>query len=81
MYPLTHQALEKFRKIMIADSWFGSVKSAVQLYEQNGLYSIMLMLTAHKSYPSGQLGSPVRGKLGSDKNNNWSWLSISWNSN
>ena len=37
-------------------------KSAVQLYEQNGLYSIMLVKTAHKNDPKGQLGSPARGK-------------------
>ena len=38
-------------QIVIGDSWFGSVKSCVQLYNVNGLYSNMLVKTAHKQYP------------------------------
>ena len=49
-------------RIVIADSWFGSVKSAVKLYNINGLYSNMLVKTAHKNYPRLILGSPKRGE-------------------
>ena len=35
---------------IIADSWFGSVKTAVAL-SKRGLYSIMLVKTAHKDFP------------------------------
>lgn len=38
-------------RIIIGDSWFGSVKSCVQLYNINGLHSIMLVKTAHKKFP------------------------------
>ena len=37
-------------RTIIADSWFGSVKSAAELMKV-GLYSIMLVKTAHKNYP------------------------------
>ena len=37
-------------RTVIADSWFGSVKSASALMNA-GLYSIMLVKTAHKNYP------------------------------
>ena len=37
-------------RIVIAASWFGSVKTAIALKER-GLYSIMLVKTAHKRYP------------------------------
>ena len=40
---------------IIADSWFGSVKSASKLMRW-GLYSIMLVKTAHKDFPRQLLG-------------------------
>ena len=38
-------------RVVIGDSWFGSLKTCRQLYEINGLYSNMLVKTAHKGYP------------------------------
>ena len=38
-------------RIVIGDSWFGSVKTCSELHKINGLYSIMLVKTAHKLYP------------------------------
>ena len=43
-------------RIVIGDSWFGSVKTAVQLMLKNGLYSILLVKTAHKNFPKRELG-------------------------
>ena len=40
----------------IADSWFGSVKTAIAL-KQSGLYSIMIVKTAHKRFPREALDS------------------------
>ena len=40
---------------VVADSWFGSVKSAVEL-QKRGLFSIMLVKTAHKNFPQTLLG-------------------------
>ena len=37
-------------KTLVADSWFGSVRNAVELM-QKGIYSIMVVKTAHKFYP------------------------------
>ena len=37
-------------RIVVGDSWFGSVKTAVQLMHK-GLYSNLLVKTAHKNYP------------------------------
>ena len=37
-------------RIVIADSWFDSVKMAIAL-TQSGLYSIMIVKTAHKRFP------------------------------
>ena len=34
-------------QIVIADIWFGSVKSAVQLFNISGLHSNLLVKTAH----------------------------------
>ena len=42
-------------RIVVGDSWFGSVKSAKELLEANGLYSIMLVKTAYKNYPKSLL--------------------------
>ena len=42
-------------KRVIADSWFSSVKSAAELLKR-GLYSIMLVETAHKQFPRQLLG-------------------------
>ena len=49
------QPCHSTRRRVIADSWFGSVKSAVELLK-NGLYSIMLVKTAHKQFPRCLLG-------------------------
>ena len=38
-------------RIVVGDSWFGSVKTCKQLWEKNGLYANMLVKTAHKDYP------------------------------
>ena len=38
-------------RVVIADSWFGSVQSVEQLYNEHGLYAIMLVKTAHKNFP------------------------------
>ncbi len=48
--------------IIIGDSWFGSVKSSVDL-KKIGLYSNMIVKTAHKKYPMTLLKSKklVRG--------------------
>ena len=40
---------------VVADSWFDSVKSAVEL-RKHGLFSIMLVKTAHKNFPLTLLG-------------------------
>ena len=37
-------------RIVIADTWFDSVKMALAL-KQSGLYSIMIVKTAHKRFP------------------------------
>ena len=37
-------------RIVIADSWFGSVKAAIQL-RNRGLFSTMVVKTAHKNFP------------------------------
>ena len=42
-------------RCIIADSWFGSIKSASELMRQ-GLYSIMLVKTAHRDFPHQLLG-------------------------
>ena len=33
------------------NSWFGSVKSAKELFQTNGLFSILLVKTAYRDYP------------------------------
>ena len=42
-------------RVLIADSWFGSVKTAVQLLER-GLHIIMVVKTAHRGFPRQLLG-------------------------
>ena len=37
--------------IVVADSWFGSVKSAKELLQTNGLFSILLVKTAYRGLP------------------------------
>ena len=49
-------------RMVIADSWFGSVKSAIELWLRNGLYSIMLVKTAHKNYPKELLAESKLGR-------------------
>ena len=38
-------------RIVVGDSWFVSVKTCVELWNINGLYSNLLVKTAHKKYP------------------------------
>ena len=49
-------------RVVVADSWFGSVKSAVKLYKINGLYSNMLVKTAFKEYPKSDVLSPPENR-------------------
>ena len=49
------QPYYSIRRRAFADSWFSSVKSAVELLKK-GLYSIMLVKTAHKQFPRHLLG-------------------------
>ena len=42
-------------RIVIGDSWFGSLKTCLELHKTNGLYSNMLVKTAHKNFPRGML--------------------------
>ena len=49
------QDLHSTGRIVVADSWFGSVKSAIAL-RKRGLYCNMLVKTAHKVYPRELLG-------------------------
>ena len=41
-------------KIVVADSWFGSVQTALALYD-NGLYATLNVKTAHKGFPKREL--------------------------
>eukprot|EP00966_Prymnesium_polylepis_P320039 7376430-Prymnesium_polylepis.2 len=48
--------LESFKgdnRIVIADSWFGSVETALALYE-HGFYAILNVKTAHRGYPKNE---------------------------
>ena len=67
------ESLKGSGRTVIADSWFGSVKSAVELMNQNGLYAIMLVKTAHRNYPKSLLNNNQlsRGK----------WVSMQTESN
>ena len=38
-------------RVVVGDSWFGSVNSVKELWNRNGLYSVMLVKTAHRNYP------------------------------
>ena len=49
------ESLKGSGQTVVADSWFGSIKSAVQLINQNGLNSIMLVKTTYKNYPVDML--------------------------
>ena len=49
------EGLKGSEQTVVADSWFGSIKSAVQLINQNGLNSIMLVKTAYKNHPVDML--------------------------
>ena len=46
------------RRRVIADSWFSSVKSAVELLKR-GLYGIMLVKTAHNQFSKHLLGQSI----------------------
>ena len=38
-------------RIVVGDSWFGSIRTCVELWNINGLYSNLLVKTAHMKYP------------------------------
>ena len=40
-------------RVVVADAWFGSCKAAIELLENQGLYSIMLVKNNHKNFPRG----------------------------
>lgn len=42
---------ESSGRIVVADAWFGSCKTAIELLENHGLYSIMLVKNNHKNFP------------------------------
>ena len=46
-------------KVLIADSWFGSVPCAAALHE-NGVYAIMNVKTCHKGYPKEDVSTPSK---------------------
>lgn len=48
------EGIRDTNRIVVGDSWFGSVKTAVMLREM-GLYANMLVKTAHKNYPMKML--------------------------
>eukprot|EP00966_Prymnesium_polylepis_P282143 6519500-Prymnesium_polylepis.1 len=50
-------------RIVVADSWFGSVQTALALYE-HGLYSILNVKTAHKGFPITELFQEVWDEKG-----------------
>ena len=56
-------------KVLIADSWFGSVACALALFKF-GIYCVMNVKTAHKGYPKDvmlELVGEVKGKTEADK--------------
>ena len=62
---LTLRMVERFKeggRVLIADSWFGSVACTLALYSE-GIFAVMNVKTGHKDYPKDQL----LGKLGYDK--------------
>jgi hypothetical protein len=63
---LTLRLVEPFfatGRIVVADSWFGSVQTALALYE-HGLYSILNVKTAHKGFPITELFREVWDEKG-----------------
>ena len=48
-------------RVVVADSWFGSVNSAIEPSNINSLHS-MLVKAAHKIYPKNLLGFPRQGE-------------------
>ena len=56
-------------RVVVADSWFGSIKTAVQLVNTQGLHFIGIVKTAHKGYP--------RQMLREKKINRGEWNSVS----
>ena len=41
-------------RVIVADSWFGSVPCIMELFER-GLFAVMMVKTAHKGYPKKSL--------------------------
>ena len=52
----TFRPLHTQDKVLIADSWFGSVPCAAALHE-NGVYAIMNVKTCHKGYPKEEVSN------------------------
>eukprot|EP00873_Tetraselmis_striata_P044316 jgi/Tetstr1/464580/TSEL_009336.t1 len=48
------------QRILVADSWFGSVATALELYAR-GIYSVMAVRMGHAGYPKQRLISAVAG--------------------
>ena len=64
---LTLRLVEPFKgenRIVIADSWFGSVETALALYE-HGFYGILNVKTAHRGYPKTELFKEIWSEKGS----------------
>ena len=58
-------------RVVIGDSWFGSINTTTALMKENGLYAIMIVKTAHKKYPRFLLkeNDPARGEWNSATSN------------
>ena len=59
-------------RIVVGDSWFGSVKTCIQLLKLNGLYFIGLVKTAHKGYPKEKLREAEKY----EENGSLHWLKL-----
>ena len=51
-------------RIVVADSWFGSVQTVVALYD-HGLYGVLNVKTAHSGYPKTELFKEIWSEKGS----------------
>ena len=62
---LVLRMMEPFKgsgRVLIGDSWFGSVKTALLLYEW-GLYSVLNVKTAHKFFPKQALFASLKDEV------------------
>lgn len=63
---LTLRLVEPFKgenRIVVADSWFGSVETALALYE-HGFYAVLNVKTAHRGYPKTELFKEIWSEKG-----------------